>query len=84
VLPAGFQKVRRYGFLNPRSKTDLDAVRWMIALDYDRLFVLLCHVVDVIALPPASRCAACGGPLIVRGFVPPARGPPPDVGRHAV
>lgn len=83
VLPAGFQKVRHYGFLSPQSKTSLDAVRWMIALYYDRLFVLLCHVAEVIAPLTASRCAVCGGPLVVRGYVPPTRGPPAGAGSQA-
>ena len=28
VLPAGFQKVRHYGFLSPNSATSIEAVRW--------------------------------------------------------
>jgi len=28
VLPAGFQKVRHYGFLSPNSATAIEAVRW--------------------------------------------------------
>jgi len=83
VLPAGFQKVRHYGFLSPQSKTDVEAVRWLIALYYGHVFVLLGHVEAAAAPPPRMRCAECGGPLIVHAYVPPARGPPGAVGGHA-
>ena len=32
VLPAGFQKVRHYGFLSPNSGIALEAVRWLVTL----------------------------------------------------
>ena len=80
VLPAGIQKVRHYGFLKPQSKTTAEAVRWLVSLHYDLLFVLLCHVHDAALAPPSVRCAACGGALVVVGVSQGehylARGPP--------
>jgi Putative transposase len=32
VLPAGFQKVRHYGFLSPNSAASIEAVRWLVTL----------------------------------------------------
>ena len=32
VLPAGFQKVRHYGFLSPNSGIALEAVRWLVTV----------------------------------------------------
>ena len=32
VLPAGFQKVRHYGFLSPNSGTAMEAVRWLVTV----------------------------------------------------
>jgi hypothetical protein len=32
VLPAGFQKVRHYGFLSPNSGMSIEAVRWLVTL----------------------------------------------------
>lgn len=80
VLPAGLQKVRHYGFLSPHSKINFEAVRWLVSLYYDLLFVLLGHVHDAAPQRPTMRCAACGGALVVTGvagaenYFP--RGPP--------
>lgn len=80
VLPTGFQKVRHYGFASPNSKQPIESVRWVVTLHYDLLFLLLAQQ------PPATprpriRCATCGGPMVVVGFVSAehrfaARGPP--------
>ena len=40
VLPAGFQKVRHYGFLSPNSGTAIEAVRWLVTLHNGAIFVL--------------------------------------------
>ena len=41
VLPAGFQKVRHYGFLSPNCATSIEAVRWMVTVHNQAKFVLL-------------------------------------------
>ncbi|MBV8146028.1 MAG: transposase [Gammaproteobacteria bacterium] len=70
VLPAGFQKVRHYGFLSPNSGMLLDAVRWLITLHNGGVFTLLAVPTAPPAESPAPRCPACGGPMSVQGFVP--------------
>jgi hypothetical protein len=70
VLPKGFPKVRHYGFLAANSEHSVDAVRWLIALHYARVFSLLARAA-VPAPPPSRRCAACGGALVVIGFARP-------------
>ena len=74
VLPAGFQKVRHYGFLSPGSGTLLEAVRWLITLHKGGVFTLLAMLTAPPAEPPSPRCPACGGPMSLLGFVP-APGP---------
>lgn len=76
VLPAGFQKVRHYGFLSPQSRIGIEAVRWLVTLYYGLVFVLLCRVEEAAPPRPRIRCPQCGGALVARAFVPPARGPP--------
>jgi hypothetical protein len=75
VLPSGFQKIRHFGFLSPNSRTSIEAVRWVITLHNGGVFTLLAMV----TAPPAElrllRCSACGGPMIVLGFVPPLAAP---------
>ena len=70
VLPAGFQKVRHYGFLSSASRTPLEAVRWLITLHNGGVFTLLAMLTAPPAEPPAPRCSTCGGPMSVLGFVP--------------
>jgi Putative transposase/Transposase zinc-binding domain len=70
VLPAGFQKVRHYGFLSPNSATSIEAVRWLITLHNGAVFTLLAAPATEPAAPPAPRCPKCGGPMSVLGFVP--------------
>ena len=70
VLPAGFQKVRHYGFLSPNSGTSIEAVRWLVTLHNGALFVLLAKRPEEPAAQPMPRCPACGRPMVVRGFVP--------------
>jgi hypothetical protein len=73
VLPAGFQKVRHYGFLSPGSATSLEAVRWLITLHNGAVFTLLAMLTAPPPEPPAPRCPACGGPMSRLGFVPAPR-----------
>ena len=70
VLPAGFQKVRHYGFLSPNSRVSLEAVRWLITLHNGGIFTLLAMLSAPPAGPPSLRCSACGGIMTVLGFVP--------------
>ena len=74
VLPRGFQKVRHYGFLSPRSTIVLEAVRWLVLLFLDRVLPLS-GLAREVALPVVSpRCPECGGVMVVVGFAPaPAR-----------
>jgi Putative transposase/Transposase zinc-binding domain len=70
VLPTGFQKVRHYGFLSPNSRMSLELVRWLIALYQGLVFALRNHLPQQAPARPGIRCAVCGGPMIVVGFVP--------------
>ena len=70
ILPAGFQKVRHYGFLSPNSATAIEAVRWLITLHNGRVFTLAAMLIVPPVEPPALRCPACGGVMTVRGFAP--------------
>jgi hypothetical protein len=71
VLPAGFQKVRHYGFLSPHSKLSVEAVRWLVTLANGQLFVLLSQSLLVMPAPPRLRCAECGGMLCLVGLILP-------------
>jgi Putative transposase/Transposase zinc-binding domain len=70
VLPAGFQKVRHYGFLSSNSGTAIEAVRWLITLYNESIFVLSAVAQPQPAIPAVPLCPACGGPLRLLGFVP--------------
>jgi hypothetical protein len=63
VLPTGFQKVRHFGFLSPHSRPSIEAVRWLVTLANDRLFVLLSQPQQTPICLPRMRCAQCGGLL---------------------
>ena len=69
VLPAGFQKVRHYGFLSPNSATSIEAVRWLITVHNRAVFTLLAKPAAQPASQPAPRCPVCGGLMSVLGFV---------------
>ena len=75
VLPTGFMKIRHYGFLSPNSREPIEAVRWLVALHYDLVFLLLA-VIKKDLLPQRVRCAKCGGVMTLIAFTPPCRGPP--------
>lgn len=68
VLPAGFQKVRHYGFLAAGRRVSIDAVRWLVSLHYGLLYLLWSTQV-VGPETPKLRCAACGGALVATAFV---------------
>jgi hypothetical protein len=66
VLPTGFQKIRHYGSLSPRSRSRFEAVRWLATLHAGEPFVLESRAPA--RTPPASprpRCPACAGELHV-------------------
>ena len=70
VLPAGFQKVRHYGFLSPNCATSIEAVRWLVTVHNQAKFVLLAKRTEEPAARPAPRCPSCGGPMVILEFVP--------------
>ena len=70
VLPAGFQKVRHYGFLSPNSGIALEAVRWLVTVFIGAIFALQAGRAEGPAATAAPRCPACGGPMSVLGFAP--------------
>jgi Putative transposase/Transposase zinc-binding domain len=73
VLPAGFQKVRHYGFLSPNSGTTIEAVRWLVTLYNGAIFSLVVDRPQVSAAQAPPRCPTCGGVMSLLGFV---AGPP--------
>ena len=70
VLPAGFQKVRHYGFLSPNSGIALEAVRWLVTVLTGAIFALVAKGAEEPTTTSAPRCPACGGPMSVLGFAP--------------
>jgi hypothetical protein len=66
VLPSGFQKVRHYGYLSPRSRRRFEALRWLATSHAGQPFVLK-SVASSAPTPSAIRphCADCGGELYV-------------------
>jgi hypothetical protein len=66
VLPSGFQKVRHYGFLSPRSRSRSEAVRWLATLHAGEPFVLRAGSSATPAPRPIQpHCSDCGGELHV-------------------
>jgi hypothetical protein len=70
VLPAGFQKVRHYGFESTNSGTLLEAVRWLITVALGAIFTLKSEPGERVATVPTLRCPDCGGSMCLLGFVP--------------
>jgi hypothetical protein len=70
VLPAGFQKVRHYGFLSPSSSIAIEAVRWLVTLYKWAIFLLAADRPKLPATRPAPRCPSCGGPMAMLRFSP--------------
>lgn len=74
VLPTGLMKVRHYGFLSTNHKESIESIRWLVALHYDLMFLLLALPKE--QPPPAVRCAECGAAMRLVAFTPACRGPP--------
>jgi hypothetical protein len=68
VLPAGFQKVRHFGFFSPGSSTSLETVRWLITLHNTGIFRLMAMLPAPPAELPAPRWWASGGLMFLLGF----------------
>jgi hypothetical protein len=71
VLPSGFQKVRHYGFLSPNGPESIEVVRWLVTLSYGLVYLLRSDLPAATATESLIRCAACGGPMHVIGFLSP-------------
>ena len=63
-------KVRHYGFLSPNSRTAIEAVRWLVTLHNQAIFVLEATRAEGSKTILTPRCAACGGRLLILGFAP--------------
>ncbi len=76
VLPAGFAKVRHYGFMNGNCATPLSRIRNMVIVCFKLLSLLLSD--SVFEPPPRfdhqSFCSDCGGQLIYLFSIIPGRG----------
>jgi hypothetical protein len=70
VLPAGFHKVRHFGFQSPNSATSLEAVRWLITVALGAIFTLKAEPAEPPAPSLALRCPVCGGLMRILGFAP--------------
>jgi hypothetical protein len=73
VLPSGFQKVRHYGFLSPNSRYSVEAVRWLIHLRNNQIYLLLAR--STLERPdpmPPVLCAECGAHMYVAAILRPA------------
>ena len=72
TLPHGFMKVRHYGFMASNSRVSLEQIRELICALYEIL-------VGLLPKKKARRkkpwiCAACGGFIRWREFIPCPRG----------
>jgi hypothetical protein len=70
VLPAGFQKVRHFGFLSPNCGIALEAVRWLVTMHTGAIFALVAKGAKGPTTTAAPRCPTCGGAMSVLGFAP--------------
>jgi hypothetical protein len=71
VLPSGFQKVRRYGFLSPSCAVPLQEIRARIEMAHGFAEQATAAPIRV-ELPQPMRCPHCGGSLrFVRAIAPP-------------
>jgi len=68
VLPAGFMKIRYYGFLNPNSCVSLSKISALIQLAYGFLLKL-----PSVKIEPAEmlKCPNCGADLLYRSSINP-------------
>ena len=77
VLPTGFQKVRRFGFLSPSCSVSLEELRARIEMAHG--FAEQATAPNAISVEPPKPmcCAHCGGSLrFVRVIAPPNRARP--------
>lgn len=63
VLPAGFMKIRYYGFMNPNSSVSVDEIKTLIELASG--FTLATPEVEIKPMP-VMTCALCGATLRYR------------------
>ena len=75
VLPAGFMKVRHYGFMNANCAITLQKIRQMVIICLRDLSLILS---DNVSQPPSSIqrepfCSSCGGRLIYLFSIIPGR-----------
>jgi hypothetical protein len=68
VLPKGFQKVRHFGFVHPRAKTNWEWLAMLVTVTLNITYVL---TVSAKPSPPkyVRSCPDCGGEVICLGFV---------------
>jgi hypothetical protein len=69
VLPAGFMKVRHYGFLNGNAALSLEKLRDLVCAFYRLLRDTL--PIPVSFAPSRPRCPHCQGTLYLISFFPP-------------
>ena len=66
ILPAGFQKIRHYGWMSSNSKVSLEEVKWLVWLFLGWTFWLGSgYAPQPKPLTKPLRCAECGGELRV-------------------
>lgn len=64
ILPAGFQKLRYYGFMSPNCKVQLATVRWLVWLFKGWTYWLGSGMfAPKILKRPVPTCSNCGGDL---------------------
>ncbi len=73
VLPAGFQKVRHYGFAHPRQGIDLEWLQMLVTTTLALVYVLLVAA-KPLPVPATPACPRCGQPMTYVGFVPAPEG----------
>lgn len=68
VLPAGFMKIRHYGWMSANSGIKLDEVRWLVWLYLGWTYWLASgHAPQPEPLTAPLRCTACGGEMRIVG-----------------
>ena len=65
VLPAGFVKVRHYGFMHPNSSVSVDTVRELIEDECDTQDLVEVADADV-DIPPPPCCPHCNKPMTAK------------------
>ncbi len=75
VLPAGFMKVRHYGFMNANCAITIEKIRRMIMTCFRDLSLILSDKVmeSISVIPQEQFCSSCGGRLIYLFSVIPGR-----------